>query len=69
MRQSDGERMRRFDALFASYSSDIVADMALRRGAQGHRQPASFEPPPGRPVRAAGVGRGLGLAAGLAGRP
>jgi RNA polymerase sigma-70 factor (ECF subfamily) len=43
MRESDGERRRRFDALFASYSSDIVAYCCWRADSAGDAQDAAAE--------------------------
>jgi RNA polymerase sigma factor (sigma-70 family) len=43
MRQSESERRRRFDALFASYSSDIVAYCGWRAGSASDAQDAAAE--------------------------
>jgi RNA polymerase sigma-70 factor (ECF subfamily) len=43
MRESDGERRRRFDALFASYSSDIVAYCCWRADSASDAQDAAAE--------------------------
>jgi RNA polymerase sigma factor (sigma-70 family) len=41
--QGDGERRRRFDALFASYSSDVVAYCSWRAGSASDAQDAVAE--------------------------
>ena len=43
MRKSESERQQRFDALFASYSSDIVAYCGWRAGSASDAQDAAAE--------------------------
>jgi DNA-directed RNA polymerase specialized sigma24 family protein len=43
MREGEGERRRRFDALFASYSSDVVAYCGWRADSASDAQDAAAE--------------------------
>jgi DNA-directed RNA polymerase specialized sigma24 family protein len=50
MRESELERRRRFDALFASYSSDIVAYCSWRAASESDAQDAVADVTRSRPT-------------------